>query len=102
MNRRNFLSALVAAPAIVSAHNIMRVKPLVVPDARIILPFGVEGDDLLFGHSEVEWVKLTDDEYFGEAQKAIDMVKSKAEKPNTVRVERGSPYYDRLVGVSLI
>ena len=28
MNRRNFLQALVAAPAIVSAGNIMRVKPV--------------------------------------------------------------------------
>ena len=29
MNRRNFLQALAAAPAIVSAGNIMRVKPVV-------------------------------------------------------------------------
>ena len=34
MNRRNFLQALVAAPAIVSAGNIMRVKPVVAPDVN--------------------------------------------------------------------
>ena len=34
MNRRSFLQALVAAPAIVSAGNIMRVKPVVMPDVN--------------------------------------------------------------------
>ena len=34
MNRRSFLQALVAAPAIVSAGNIMRVKPVVAPDVN--------------------------------------------------------------------
>lgn len=34
MNRRSFLQTLVAAPAIVSAGNIMRVKSVVVPDVN--------------------------------------------------------------------
>ena len=34
MNRRSFLQTLVAAPAIVSAGNIMRVKPVVMPDVN--------------------------------------------------------------------
>ena len=34
MNRRNFLQTLVAAPAIVSAGNIMRIKPIVAPDVN--------------------------------------------------------------------